>query len=278
MHSKNLILKIKIFQNFWSLLFLMLLTGFSVQAQNSKILNGEIISRNPDVEKIHVINLTKEKGAVTNAEGKFSIIATENDSIYVSSVQFENKYVVITREMMRTGKMSIELIDKMNELAEVMIDDIQLSGYLANDLNLIAIEDVQTKNRLQQNLDDFIKKDREMNPYYQPSITEGIRIDKIARAVIDKLSNPSTQPKVYSQKELANKSIKIVGYEFFKEDLSLNENEVCNFLFFCAEDLQFKRLVVNNNAFVLIEYFESRIGAFRDHRGNLLNASEEIPG
>lgn len=260
------------------LVFLLFTIGLSAQAQDSQVLKGKIISKNPEVEKIHVINLTKEKGAVTNSEGNFTLIAAEKDSIYISSVQFENKFVVVTEEMLRNGVMQIEVTDRMNELAEVVIDDIQLSGYLANDLNLIATEDVQTKNRLQQNLDDFIKKDREMNPYYQPSITEGIRIDKIALAVIDKLSKPSTAPKTYSPKELANKSIDIVGYHFFQEDLELNENEVCNFLFFCAEDIQFKRLVVNNNAFVLIEYFESRIGAFRDLRGKNLNASEEIPG
>ena len=274
----NQLMRIDRIQKFNFLFICIFCFSFSSYSQNSKTLKGEIVSRNPAVEKIHVINLTNETGAVTNAEGKFSIMAAENDSIYVSSVQFENKFVVITSDMIRKGILNIELIDEMNELAEVMIDDIQLSGYLANDINMIAVEDVVVKNRLQQNLDDFIKKDKEMNPYYEPSIAEGIRIDKIARAVIDKLSKPSAQPKAYSPKELVNKSISIVGYEFFKENLELTENEVFNFLFFCTEDLQFKRLVVNNNSFVLIEYFESRIEAFHDLRGRNLNVKREIPG
>ena len=260
------------------LLVLLLFAGMNTYAQETKLLDGKIISANPDVEKIHVINITKEKGSVTNNVGDFSIIASEKDSIYVSSVQFENKFVVVTEEMIQGGKISIELIDKMNELAEVVIDDIQLSGYLANDLNLISVEDVQTKNRLQKNLTDFIKKDREVNPYYQPSIVEGIRIDKIASAVIDKLSKPATPVRIYTPKELANKSIGIVGYEFFEESLKLDRNEVCNFLYYCTEDVQFKRLVINNNAFVLIEYFESKIDAFKNLRGENLNASHQIPG
>ncbi len=261
-----------------SLIFLVCLTGFTAKAQDSVLLEGRVKASRPDVEKIHVINLNLEKGAVTNAEGLFQINANENDSLYISSVQFQNATIIVTKEMMETGKIEIELQDKMNELAEVIIDDIKLSGHLSNDLKKISIAKVEKKYELQNNLNEFLRKDREMNAYEKPVANGGIRIDKIAGSVIEKLSANKEKPKTYTKRELANKSIAIVGHGFFKDDLKLNENEICNFVYYCTEDVHFKRLVINNNAFVLIEYFESRINDFKEDRGSSLNINSQIPG
>lgn len=113
----------------------MFLASFNFYSQESSILKGKIKANSPDIEKIHVINLSLEKGAVTDEDGDFQIFAGEEDSLYVSSVQFENKTIVVTKEMIKSKKIIINLQNRMNELAEVVIDDIKLSGYLANDLN-----------------------------------------------------------------------------------------------------------------------------------------------
>lgn len=260
------------------MIFFMFTIGSNIYAQEPVLLEGEIKAGNSNIEKIHVINLSLEKGVVTDTEGKFKIFARVNDSLYVSSVQFQNKTLVVSEEMIKSGNLYITLEDKVNELAEVMIDDIKLSGHLANDLGKISITEVETKYKLQNRLNTFIEKDRELNPYVKPVASGGIRIDKIAGAVIDKLSKDKKEPKTYTSKELANKSIAIVGYEFFRENLKLQENEICNFVYFCTEDSRFKRLVINNNAFVLIEYFETRIDEFRERRGDALNQRHQIPG
>lgn len=270
--------KMQINQGLLGLVFFFCLVGFSAKAQESVLLSGRVEASNPDIEKIHIINLNQEKGAVTNKKGEFEIFAHENDSLYFSSVQFQNTTIVVTRKMIEDESLVIELKDKMNELAEVIIDDIKLSGHLANDLSKISITDVEKKYELQNNLNDFIRKDRKMNPYDKPVANGGIRIGKIAGAVIDKLAGEKEKPKTYTPRELANKSIALVGHEFFREDLELNENEICNFVYYCAEDVHFKRLVINNNAFVLIEYFQTRIEDFRERRGSSLNSPAQIPG
>lgn len=261
-----------------SLINFIFLFSLQTYAQEPSILQGKLEANNTYLEKIHVINLNLEKGAVTNANGDFQILANENDSLYISSVQFENKTVVVTKEMIASKSLKIVLQNKMNELAEVVIDDIKLSGYLASDLTKISVKNVERKNKLQNDLNSFIAKDKKLNPYGSPNPAGGIRIDKIAGAVIDKLSKNADGPRYYSPKELANRSIEIVGHEFFREDLNLNENEICNFAYFCTEDSRFKRLVINNNAFVLIEYFQTKIDDFKDRRGSSLNVSTQIPG
>lgn len=256
----------------------MFVFGLNAQAQNSVILNGKVEAGNSNIEKIHVINLTLEKGAVTNKAGEFQILANQNDSLYVSSVQFQNKTVVVTQEMIKNKSLSIYLQNTVNELAEVVIDDIQLSGYLANDLKKISVADVENKYTLQNNLNSFIEKDKKLNPYGKPNPVGRLPIAEIAGMVIDKLSSPKEQTINYTPKEIANKSISIVGQEFFSKTLELNQNEVCNFVYFCTRDSHFKHLVINNNALVLIEYFQTRIEDFRSLRGSALNINEQIPG
>lgn len=270
---------IKSKQGFFCLVFLVFLTCFTANAQEPVLLDGKIKAKNQDTEKIHVVNLNLEKGTVTNEYGEFQILAHENDSLYISSVQYQNTSVVVTAKMIDEGNLLIELQNTVNELAEVVIDDIQLSGYLGNDLEKISTTEVENKYKLQNRLNDFIQKDRELNPYEKPVLNGGVRLDMIAGAVIDKLSKNSKEgPKTYTTKELANKSIAIVGNEFFREDLKLQENEICNFVYFCTEDTRFKRLVINNNAFVLIEYFQTKIEDFRERRGEILNDPVQIPG
>ena len=264
-------------RKYFFLLLLIFISGSSAWAQESVVLRGQIEANSPNIEKIHIINLSLEKGAVTNPEGEFQILARENDSLYISSVQFQNTDIVVTQKMIEDQEISIQLYDDVNELAEVVIDDIKLSGNLASDLGKISITEVEKKYKLQSDLNTFIKKDRELNPYIKPVANGGVRLDKIANAVIDKLSKGKEKPINYTSREIANKSIAIVGQEFFREDLKLNENEICNFLYFCNEDSRFKRLVLNNNAFVLIEYFQTRINDFREIRGSMLNTPGQIP-
>ncbi|MDX1544786.1 MAG: carboxypeptidase-like regulatory domain-containing protein [Christiangramia sp.] len=265
--------------NSYIFILVVVLCGFQLTAQESTLLQGKVQAATGDLEKIHVINLNLEKGSVTDAEGNFQIMANKNDSLYISSVQFENKTVIVNPEMLETRSLTIVLADKINELAEVVVDDIKLSGYLASDINKISTADVERKFRLQNDLNEFIAKDREQNPYVKPIANGGIRLDKVAGAVMDKLSKDHKTTIVYTPREIANKSIQIVGHEFFRENLELEENEICNFVYFCSEDSPtFKRLVLNSNAFVLIEYFQSRIKEFRDMRGDILNSSRQIPG
>ncbi|WP_198029923.1 carboxypeptidase-like regulatory domain-containing protein [Christiangramia salexigens] len=262
-----------------SIIAFMLFSGFNIYAQESVLLKGKIEAHASDLDKIHVINLNLEKGSVTDKSGNFQIVASESDSLYISSIQFENRTLVVTSEMINDQRIQISLQEDINELAEVMIDDIKLSGYLANDIAKISVSDLETKYKLETNLHSIIRKDREQNPYEKPNMNGGIRLDKLAGTVINKLNNPSDKPKQYSSRELANKSIQLVGQQFFRKELDLRENEICNFVYFCTEDApRFEELVINSNAFVLIEYFQSRIGEFRERRGAILNAARQIPG
>ncbi|MUP46759.1 hypothetical protein E0K83_13530 [Gramella sp. BOM4] len=264
-------------QAFFLLLFLF--AGLKAFSQESTILNGKIKASSSDLEKIHVINLNLEQGSVTNKEGAFEIRARLNDTLYFSSVQFENRSIIVDAEALKNGNLVVELSERMNELAEVVIDDIKLSGYLANDIAKISTKEFERNYRLQSDLGAVIARDRELNPYERAVAGGGIRFDLLARKISDELSKSKKPQPVYSAKDIMDKSLQLVGYQFFEKQLGLAENEVTNFLYFCSEDKpKFRNIVLNNNALVLIEYFETRIDDFKNRRGDLLNRKNQLPG
>ena len=52
-------------------------------------ISGKIIVDSPDVEGVTVFNATSNKGTITDAEGKFSILVALNDRLQISALQFE---------------------------------------------------------------------------------------------------------------------------------------------------------------------------------------------
>ncbi|MBZ9728855.1 hypothetical protein LB467_04085 [Salegentibacter sp. JZCK2] len=79
---------------------LLLCFVLAVSAQEKQQLTGKIEADSIEA-LIHIINLTKEKGSVSDKEGNFNIEATENDLLLISSVQFHRKEIKITSKTLR---------------------------------------------------------------------------------------------------------------------------------------------------------------------------------
>jgi hypothetical protein len=61
------------------------------QSKPLKVLRGIVFSDTLKVERVTIINITRETFSVTDDIGQFSIFASENDEIIFSSVAFETK-------------------------------------------------------------------------------------------------------------------------------------------------------------------------------------------
>ncbi|MCM4155883.1 hypothetical protein DHD80_07680 [Gramella sp. AN32] len=113
----------------------------TLKAQERQIITGKIIVDSISREGIHVINLTSEIGTTTDKNGNFKIPVNLKDTLYFSSLQFENRNYVLQTEDLRRLYIEVRLEKKFNELEEVNIDNIKLSGYLDNDLSKIKFFD-----------------------------------------------------------------------------------------------------------------------------------------
>lgn len=117
-----------------------MLIPLHIQGQEAIQLTGKITNDSIDHEYLHVLNLTLQKGTITNEKGVFRIPVREQDTLYISAVQFKPKEVVITSEIIARNFLELELETNVTELEDVNISDIDLSGRLGDDMNIPKVE------------------------------------------------------------------------------------------------------------------------------------------
>ncbi len=124
-------------------LFLIFFISFSLFGQNTrKIIDGKILNDSLSVENIHIINKNSHKATISNLYGEFQIPVQRNDTILISSIQFEHKTIIITDIIIKNKKLSVYVFPKINQLEEVVVKEYQLSGNLKTDVNTTKIEHV----------------------------------------------------------------------------------------------------------------------------------------
>lgn len=91
------------------------------------------------LESVHVVNLNQVKGTITNPDGKFTIPAAVNDTLYFSYLGFKTQKVRVTNDMLRFGNTEIALTELAYALEEVVVRPYQLTGYLEIDVKNLPV-------------------------------------------------------------------------------------------------------------------------------------------
>ncbi|WP_157514597.1 hypothetical protein [Christiangramia portivictoriae] len=240
---------------------LVFLVGFAseVTAQERKVVSGRIISDSLiDKSGVHVINITAEKGTVTNETGEFEMMLKLGDSIYFSSVQFENEFKVIGEQQMKDGWTKL-LYPKMNELAEVQLDNIKLSGVLGQDITRMP-------KSIYEKLGIPFPKPRRTSLELALQANSN---DPVSQ-VINMLNGTSKQlEKAEENAEFTEQVTKARGRmqdAYFINGLGLPENEILNFLYYCADFPAFELLLEGTEIFNLMEFFDEKLPEFKERR------------
>jgi hypothetical protein len=95
-------------------------------------LKGQLIAEE-DTEGLHILNKTAFKYDISSETGQFTIPAQENDTIVISGLKYENKEIIITQTDIRKGVLNVVLVEKINQLDEVIVGRI-FTGSLESDL------------------------------------------------------------------------------------------------------------------------------------------------
>ncbi len=127
-------------------IILLLLLGLfvtTVWSQEETIIKGKVMNASNDVSliNVHVVNLNTVKGTLTDAEGDFSIKATVNDTLYFSYLGFKSIRVRVTNDWLKFGEIRIKMTELSIALEEVVVRQVQLTGYIEVDAKLIPIYD-----------------------------------------------------------------------------------------------------------------------------------------
>ncbi|MFD2586888.1 carboxypeptidase-like regulatory domain-containing protein [Croceitalea marina] len=106
-------------------------------------LQATVINAQTDfpLESVHVINLNKVKGTITNKKGEFTITASVNDTLYLTYLGFKPQKVKVTNDMFKFEDTKISLTELAFALEGVTVRPYQLTGYLEIDVKNLPIND-----------------------------------------------------------------------------------------------------------------------------------------
>lgn len=113
--------------------------SLTAQAQENIPLKGKIVADSLEGSAVHIINKTQQTGTVNSSTGTFVIDVRENDTLLFSSIQFVNEEHVVSGDDIQKGYLEFKLIEDVNELAEVNISNITLTGNINTDISNMEI-------------------------------------------------------------------------------------------------------------------------------------------
>ncbi len=125
------------------LFFILLLIGISINAQDtdSEKVSGQVLNASDDtkLENVHVVNLSQVVGTITDKEGNFEINAKVNDTLYFTYIGYKALRVRVTNDWKKFGDVKIKMTELGIALEEVVVADVQLTGYLEIDAKKIPV-------------------------------------------------------------------------------------------------------------------------------------------
>lgn len=105
------------------LFFVLFFSTLSVFSQKEKLIQGNIVVKNSKLAGIRVINLVNEKEAITDVEGKFSILAKPDDLLVFSAEFLDYMRKIVEEADFNSGSLMIEMTAKIEQLDEVVVHD-----------------------------------------------------------------------------------------------------------------------------------------------------------
>lgn len=106
------------------------------------LLKGQIISNFDKIplKGAHLFNLNSVIGSVTDDTGKFELLTTVNDTIYVSYIGYQSIKLKITNDLLKGNELVIELHEKTEQFNEIVVRSHKLVGVLEIDAKNVPID------------------------------------------------------------------------------------------------------------------------------------------
>ncbi len=216
------------------------------------ILRGKVLYRNVNVPNENVINTTSEMATITNANGEYQIRVKVGDELVFSALNYQIEIVKITEEILRNNRLVIEVNEKVTQLQEVVVTPDQQERFLA------------TKNKiLKEEFEYEIDRSAEVENIALSQTERGMRDGLNFVGIYKALSKILKKNQVEAKAPLKVSDVlrQVYEDEFFVSDLSLPQDKIDAFLYYCDTKMPAQSLLKKENEFELIDFLvtESKI-------------------
>lgn len=113
----------------------------TVNSKQKNLISGQVLSSSSDIplQNVNILNLSNFKGATTGSTGRFDIKAEVNDTLYFSYLGYKSLKVRVSADWITYGDVKVKMTEVGIALEEVVLKEIELTGYLEIDAKRIPI-------------------------------------------------------------------------------------------------------------------------------------------
>jgi len=240
-----------------------------------KDIKGVVLNDSIKLNNVHIINKNIKLGVATNKTGKFIIPVKLNDTLIISSIQFEHKIIVINKQdLSDSNLLSIKLQPQSVNLDEIEIFSHKMIGNLAIDRSKFRNNSILNVNYLdfsRVDLDNLIKNDKhrnlELNDKVMSSksnsnyISGGLDVLKLVKMLKGKKNQKFEEASKKEKEKMLTKIMMTVkrvrtdvNNDFFTKTLSIPNDEINDFLYYALDD-KVANLYNSNKKIEVIAYF-----------------------
>lgn len=222
-----------------------LLISAKILAQDERVtIKGQLMVDTEDLSDIHIINKTSGRGTLSSKTGSFEIPVKVNDSLLVTGIQFYEKRLRISQNVIDNERIIIKLFTKINQLDSVAVSELRLKGNIKDDLSSVELDPNIHGGALDFSQYDFgasvedIKHDmRELDAtrLTDPNYSR-VGIQLLQLFGIDLFKNTGRKEREKKAQNALRQKIRIdYGNDFFTKTLKIKESLIDDFLLHCQQ-------------------------------------------
>lgn len=248
----------------------------SAPAQDQARINVQgtvVMPEGEDPQGISVFNINSKRGTVTNVTGMFNIAVALNDSISISSLQFQPFIVVIDQGILDTGQINIKLNEVVNLLPEVVVRPYDLTGNINVDLNRLPVASVPDTLNGVNTQGMYFESDAAPNRYSPPRnealamgqsrLVNGLNFvnlfkEFLIRSKIGEIQNPQSSVDA----DVRN----LYDDEFFQQNFDIALENIPEFIRFADNNGLKEEMLKEGNEMDLIEFLLEQSKKFKKQK------------
>ena len=233
------------------LLLLYIFFPLVVLSQNDSIVSGKIVSESSLLEGIHVINLSKRNGAITDARGYFQIKAKVSDTLQFSAVNLK-----ATRHVLKASDLSNDLLLIKMESLLTELEEVAIINY--KNINAVALGIVPANQKTYTPAERKLAAAGDFK-WYSPLLIPlgGMSVDGLINSISGRTAMLKKELVVERKELLQAKTSDYFERKYFIETLKIPDEFVDGFLFYIVENEKFVNAMKDKNktmaTFVLSE-------------------------
>lgn len=219
------------------------------------VLEGSITSEEDiELEGLHIQNLSRGKSTITDKNGEFRISASLHDTISISAIHIQTITLMVEQEHISKNKITVNLIEKLNELGVVNLRRTSLTGYLGSDARIIPTKELITASSLglpNADLPRMSKSERELYAANSGGLNQLINL------LSGRTKSIKMGIELHNKKVLTLQLLDKFPETYFTESLKIEKENMFSFIFFCEDDEEY-RIVMKKTSFEIIEFLERK--------------------